>query len=150
MGLKQGLYLKQLQKLSPQQIQLMKLLQVPTVALEARIKEELEANPALEEGEDDDLQDEDLDNQNDEEVTDEDQSEMDEMELLEKDVEEKREDEFDIQEYMDDDDIPDYKLYANNTSADDEVKSSPITGGRSFQDGLLEQLGMRKWIQSLR
>ena len=144
MGLKQGLYLKQLQKLSPQQIQLMKLLQVPTVALEARIKEELEANPALEEGEDDDLQDEDLDNQNDEEVTDEDQSEMDEMELLEKDVEEKREDEFDIQEYMDDDDIPDYKLYANNTSADDEVKSSPITGGRSFQDGLLEQLGMRK------
>ena len=48
--LKQGQFLKQLQKLSPQQIQLMKLLQLPTVALEQRIKEELETNPALEEG----------------------------------------------------------------------------------------------------
>jgi RNA polymerase sigma-54 factor len=48
--LKQGLQQKLLQKLSPQQIQLMKLLQVPTVALEQRIKEELEINPALEEG----------------------------------------------------------------------------------------------------
>ena len=50
--LKQGQFLKQLQKLSPQQIQLMKLLQLPTIALEQRIKEELEANPALEEGAD--------------------------------------------------------------------------------------------------
>ena len=48
--LKQSLQQKLLQKLSPQQIQLMKLLQVPTVALEQRIKEELESNPALEEG----------------------------------------------------------------------------------------------------
>ena len=48
--LKQGLQQKLQQKLSPQQIQLMKLLQVPTLELEARIKEELEANPALEEG----------------------------------------------------------------------------------------------------
>src|ERR1051325_12190335 len=49
--LRQGLHQKLLQKLSPQQIQLMKLLQLPTVALEQRIKEELEINPALEEGE---------------------------------------------------------------------------------------------------
>ncbi|MFT4526763.1 MAG: RNA polymerase sigma-54 factor [Granulosicoccus sp.] len=142
MGLKQGLHLKQLQKLSPQQIQLMKLLQVPTIALEARIKEELEANPALEEGEDDD-QDEDLEIQNEDDDNDEEQSD-DEMEMMEKEEDEKREDEFDIQEYMDDDDIPDYKLYANNSSPDEEEKSAPITGGRSFQDGLLEQLGMRK------
>ena len=48
--LKQSLQQKMLQKLSPQQIQLMKLLQLPTVALEQRIKEELEGNPALDEG----------------------------------------------------------------------------------------------------
>ncbi|RMF28448.1 MAG: RNA polymerase sigma-54 factor, partial [Bacteroidetes bacterium] len=52
--LKQNLSQKMLQKLSPQQIQLMKLLQIPTATLEQRIKEELEANPALEEGEDSD------------------------------------------------------------------------------------------------
>ncbi|HMU74038.1 MAG TPA: RNA polymerase sigma-54 factor, partial [Ferruginibacter sp.] len=51
MALSQGLYQKQLQKLSPQQIQLMKLLQVPTALLEERIKEEMEENPALEEAE---------------------------------------------------------------------------------------------------
>ena len=50
--LKQGLYQKLQQKLSPQQIQLMKLLQVPTIELEQRIKQEIEENPALEEGED--------------------------------------------------------------------------------------------------
>ena len=52
MALSQGLFQKQLQKLSPQQIQLMKLLQVPTALLEERIKEEIEENPALEEDED--------------------------------------------------------------------------------------------------
>ena len=51
MSLSQGLYQKQLQKLSPQQIQLMKLLQIPTANLEERIKEEIEENPALEEDE---------------------------------------------------------------------------------------------------
>ena len=58
MALGQGLYQSQQQKLSPQQIQLMKLLQVPTANLEERIKEELEENPALElsdESEGDDL-----------------------------------------------------------------------------------------------
>ena len=49
--LKQSLNQKFLQKLSPQQIQLMKLLQIPTATLDQRIKEELEANPALDEGE---------------------------------------------------------------------------------------------------
>ncbi len=127
MALKQRLSLKQLQRLSPQQIQLMKLLQIPTVALEQRIKEELEVNPALEEGADNDEYDEfaDSDSQQEEEYDD------------------GMDDEFSIEDYLDDDDIPDYKLYANNSSADDEEKEVPLSGGASFQDVLLEQLGMR-------
>ena len=127
MALKQRLQQKQLQRLSPQQIQLMKLLQVPTIALEQRIKEELEGNPALEEGTDD-VDDEfaDLDNQDDQE-----------------DFDDSADDEFGIEDYLDDDDIPDYKLYANNTSADDEERESPLSGGKSFRDLLYEQLGTR-------
>ncbi|MBI1288881.1 MAG: RNA polymerase factor sigma-54 [Flavobacteriales bacterium] len=129
MALKQRLQLKQLQRLSPQQIQLMKLLQIPTVALEQRIKEELEVNPALEEGADgDDLDDEFADLKND------DQEDYDDSDA---------DDEFSIEDYLDDDEIPDYKLYANNTSPDDEEREMPLSGGASFQDLLLEQLGMR-------
>lgn len=126
MALKQRLSQKQLQRLSPQQIQLMKLLQIPTVALEQRIKEELEGNPALEEGVEKDEADEfaDLDQQ-------------------EEEYDDSSDDEFGIEDYLDEDDIPDYNLYANNSSADDEEKEIPITGGASFQDLLLEQLGMR-------
>lgn len=129
MALKQRLQQKQLQRLSPQQIQLMKLLQVPTIALEQRIKEELEANPALEEGpEGDEMEDEfaDLNNQDEQE-----------------DYDDSADDEFGIEDYLDDDDIPDYKLYANNSSADDEEKEMPLSGGASFRDLLHEQLGMR-------
>lgn len=104
----------------------MKLLQIPTVALEQRIKEELEGNPALEEGVEKDEADEfaDLDQQ-------------------EEEYDDSSDDEFGIEDYLDEDDIPDYNLYANNSSADDEEKEIPITGGASFQDLLLEQLGMR-------
>lgn len=129
MALKQRLQQKQLQRLSPQQIQLMKLLQIPTIALEQRIKEELEGNPALEEGDDtDEFEDEfaELDNQ---------QEEQEEYDSAD--------DEFSIEDYLDDDDIPDYKLYANNTSADDEEKEVPLSGGKSFRDLLDEQLAMR-------
>ena len=59
--LKQSLQQKQLQRLSPQQIQLMKLLQVPTIELEQRIKEEIEINPALEEGREDEESEESVD-----------------------------------------------------------------------------------------
>jgi len=122
--LNQSLQQKLLQKLSPQQIQLMKMLQLPTVALEARIKEELETNPALEEGaesfeEDDDSNDE----------YDDDQPELSEAEK-----------EFDFSDYMDDDDNPDYKYSAKNYSADDEERSMPIVGGKTFKDRLEEQL----------
>ena len=127
MALKQRLQQKQLQRLSPQQIQLMKLLQIPTIALEQRIKEELEGNPALEEG-DDFEEDEFADLKNDDQ---------------DEDYDSNADDEFSIEDYLDDDDIPDYKLYANNTSADDEEKDVPLSGGMSFRDLLDEQMGMR-------
>ncbi len=129
MALKQRLQQKQLQRLSPQQIQLMKLLQVPTIALDQRIKEELEGNPALEEGAEGD------------EIDDEFADEPTEVE--EEESEDSLEDEFGIEDYLGDDDIPDYKLSANNTSPDDEVREMPLSGGASFQDILNEQLGMR-------
>src|SRR6478672_6630733 len=99
MALSQGLYQKQLQKLSPQQIQLMKLLQVPTAVLEQRIKEELESNPALEEGDDDyespdDAESDESDFEDDFETTDE----GIELETKNEDI--------DINEYLGTDDEP--------------------------------------------
>lgn len=129
--LKQSLQQKMMQKLSPQQIQLMKLLQVPTMELEQRIKEEMEENPALEEGADREEEDE--------------QQEMDYEERNEREddqPENDRDDDFDIADYLQDDDIPSYKLSANNTSPDDEERSTPITVGRSFQENLHTQLGL--------
>lgn len=120
--LNQRLQQKLLQKLSPQQIQLMKMLQLPTVALEARIKEELEANPALDEGAESYEKEEEADNYDD-------QPEISEAEK-----------EFDFSEYMDDDDEPYYKYNARNYSADDEEKSTPIVGGKTFKDRLEEQI----------
>lgn len=129
--LKQGLYHKMLQKLSPQQIQLMKLLQVPTAALEQRIKEEIEMNPALEEGKDEVDDDLDLNNDDADDVMDEN---IDVGEVLN--------DEIDISDYIQDEDLPYYKTNANNTSADDEYTVVPISGGNSFQENLLSQLGL--------
>jgi RNA polymerase sigma-54 factor len=141
--LKQGLHQKLLQKLSPQQIQLMKLLQVPTAALEERIKEELEANPALEEGSPDDIAEEEGPSN---EETPEDGSEEtaerdDYAEERESDSINKEED-VDIADYVDDDDVPYYKLNANNTSPDDERPETPVTVSVSYQDNLIAQLGM--------
>lgn len=125
--LKQSLQQKLLQKLSPQQIQLMKLLQVPTIALEQRIKQEIEENPALEEGlEEKDKQDDYLEE---EQATQEEQDNAD--------------DEFDFSDYLDDDDTPDYKLRTNNQSKDEEDKSIPFVSGTSFHELLRTQLGMR-------
>ena len=125
--LKQNLSLKLQQKLSPQQIQLMKLLQVPTAELEQRIKQEMEDNPALEEGED-----------TGEETPTEDQAIAENQEQNEGD------DEFDLTDYFPDDDTPDYKLKANNHSADDEERETPLSGGASFQDVLMDQLALRE------
>lgn len=118
---------KLLQKLSPQQIQLMKLLQLPTIALEQRIKEEMEINPALEEGEEEEEENE-LENEFEEEISSEDENQ--------------RED-FSISDYMDDDEGASYKLKVNNTSPDEERKEIPFSVGVSFQDMLESQLGMK-------
>jgi len=125
--LKQRLQHKLLQKLSPQQIQLMKLLQVPTVELEQRIKEEIEENPALEEGaEKEEIDDYDKDD----ETFDDDGAES------------RDKDDFDINEYLDDD-MPSYKTSANNTSSDDDEKAIPLSGGKTFQELLTEQISLR-------
>jgi RNA polymerase sigma-54 factor len=123
MALKQSLQQKMLQKLSPQQIQLMKMLQLPTIALEERIKEEMEVNPALEEGKD--------------EISDDDYQEDDYGEEVSE-----SEKEFDFSDYMDDDDTPDYKYQASNYSSDDEEKSVPIGTTSTFHDRLLSQLNL--------
>ena len=128
----QRLEQKQLQKLSPQQILLMKLLQVPAVSLEQRIKQEIEENPAL-----DDLIDDEFDTP---------ESETDGTDSLDEkdDYDEKQENEFDINDYFDSDDyeIPEYKLKTNNQSPDDERKEIPIISGSSSHESLLDQLGM--------
>ena len=130
--LNQKLQQKLLQKLSPQQILLMKLLQIPSVALEQRIKQEIEENPALEE-------------LGDLEESVEDNSEEDDFEGDEEQMEEQesKEDEFDLDDYLDDDEIPSYKLSANNKSADDDNKEIPFASGTSFRETLSSQLGLR-------
>ncbi|MEI6346934.1 MAG: RNA polymerase factor sigma-54 [Bacteroidota bacterium] len=128
----QRLEQKQLQKLSPQQILLMKLLQVPAVSLEQRIKQEIEENPAL-----DDETDDELDVPNQDIETSESQEEKD-------DFDEKQENEFDFTDYFDseDYDIPDYKLNINNHSPDEERKERPMVSGSSSHETLIDQLGM--------
>lgn len=126
--LKQSLQQKLLQKLSPQQIQLMKLLQVPTAELEQRIKEELENNPALEEGAEED--------------------EKIEENVEDEGNEENSRDDFDLSEYLSDDEVPSYKTSANNSSADEDEKSVPLSMGKSFQEVLMAQLGEQKLNES--
>ena len=125
--LKQGLSYKLLQKLSPQQIQLMKLIQLPTQAFEERLKQEIEENPALDTGKEksEDI-DDDLSNEFDDD--DNDRSEKDEVEDI------------NIDEYLSDDDIPNYKTQANNYSEDDEEKNIPYAAGTSFHQSLKNQL----------
>lgn len=126
--LKQNLAQKQLQKLSPQQIQLMKLLQVPTALLDQRIKEELEANPALEEG-DKAIKDDKI------EVNTDTDDEHDEYEGTDTEI--------DLGDYLADDfDQPDYKLRDNNYPDPDNNFSLPIPVIDTFQDFLEQQLSM--------
>lgn len=138
--LKQTQQQKLLQKLSPQQIQLMKLLQVPTVNLEERIKEELEENPALEYGEDEQHEDEFKDTPDEYEAN----GEEGEGEDFEPDGSENEYDNIDISEYVSDgdDDIADYKLRNDNYPDQDENKTIPVKVETSFHEHLLEQLGM--------
>jgi RNA polymerase sigma-54 factor len=126
-NLRQGLNQKLLQKLSPQQIQLMKLLQIPVANLEQRIKEEMQDNPALEEGADQEEDEYDTD-------ADDDTSNDDDEELSE------REEDISIDEYLVDDEIPDYKTSVNNSSPDDERREMPLSTQGNFQDQVLAQL----------
>ena len=124
--LNQRLQQKLLQKLSPQQIQMIKLLEVPSMLLEQRIKKELEENPALEEGPDEETADVADD------VTDDDL------------FEDNNQEEFTLDDYIDDDDIPDYRLQTNNYSKDDDKRSEiPFSVGSSFHEHLQSQLGLR-------
>lgn len=124
--LKQTLQQKLQQKLSPQQIQLMKLIQLPAIALEQRIKEEIEVNPVLEEGE----------AEEEEEVKEDYEEDAYEDEITE------AQKEFDYSDY-DDDEPPSYKLYANNRGKDDEVFEIPISSSATFHEMLETQLSFR-------
>ena len=137
--LSQHLQLKLQQKLSPQQILLMKLLQIPAVGLEQRIKQEIEENPALEV---DAPEVEELD-QDQDQIADEETPETDEYgETVELDNYKEEQKEFDVNDYSDDD-IPSYKLKTNNYSPDDQHYEIPFVAGKSFHDLLIEQLGIR-------
>lgn len=143
--LNQRLQLKQAQKLSPQQIQLMKLIQLPTIALEQRIKEELEENPALEDV-NDVFDNSEENNDQDNESPIEDDTESDENEEIEKEVEEIERDpeEISFEDFLDDDDTPDYKLNSYDYNPDEEkTKEIPFSVGQTFHETLITQLGLR-------
>lgn len=142
MSLSQSLQQRLLQKLSPQQIQLMKLLQVPTANLEERIKEELEENPALELSDDD--HDENFDEPKDDVDSSDDDYEMD-----------GGEDEYgnlDISDYVadGDDEVGDYKLRDDNYPEIDDNKVIPYKVETTFHDVLADQLGMLKMDERTR
>ena len=124
--LKQRLTQKLLQKLSPQQIQLIKLLEVPTIQLEQRIKKEIEENPVLEEG----YAREDNQDSNPDESANEEQNGAEQ-------------DEFSLDDYIDDEEMPSYKLSTNNYSKDDKKPDIPFSAGSSFHEHLNRQLGLQ-------
>ncbi|NQX84775.1 MAG: RNA polymerase factor sigma-54 [Flavobacteriaceae bacterium] len=123
--LKQYLQFKLSQKLSPQQIQLMKLIQLPTQAFEQRIKQELEENPALESGKENNEDFEDSFDNSPEDFGDNDTINAEDI---------------NVDEYLSDDEVPDYRMQANNYSVDDEDKQIPYASGTSFTQHLINQL----------
>lgn len=126
--LKQFLNLKLSQKLSPQQIQLMKLIQLPTQAFEQRLLEEMNENPALEAGkEEDEFENDEFEN--------EDYDDYDDAESERIDAED-----INIDEYLSNDETPDYKTQANNYSDDDEDRETPFAAPVSFHQDLINQL----------
>jgi len=127
--LKQFLNFKLSQKLSPQQIQLMKLIQLPTQAFEQRISQEMNENPALEGGKEEP-------EKFDEDINDEYQETIDEAP------------EINIDDYLSDDETPSYKLNANNYSADDQQTHMPYAAGQSFTQHLMQQLNTYRLEES--
>ncbi len=138
MALSQGLQQKLLQKLSPQQIQLMKLLQLPTAILDERIKEELEENPALETGEEGEDEKEEFENET------VDEFDADKEDEYEPDGSLDEYEQIDISDYVQDgdDDIADYRMKDENYPDPDENKTIPHKVETGFNELMLEQLGM--------
>lgn len=133
--LKQHLQLKLSQKLSPQQIQLMKLIQLPTQAFEQRIRQELEENPALEKGKE--ALESDVNDDFEDDLYDNDSQEIDAQDV-------------NIDDYLSDDEIPDYKTQSNNY-AEQEEREIPYAAGQSFYQSLIDQLNQqmtteREWL----
>lgn len=120
--LRQSLQYKLQQKLSPQQIQLMKLIQLPTMAFEQRIKQELEENIALDSGKEESEKEEDLYEEDYDEPNDSDQ------------------DDFNVDDYLSDDEIPDYRTKSDNYIDEDEERAIPFASGTSFHQHLKSQL----------
>jgi RNA polymerase sigma-54 factor len=126
--LKHSLQFKLSQKLSPQQIQLMKLIQLPTQAFEQRLQEELVENPALEESSKEDNYEDDYEvNSNEDDYDDYDNDHIDTQDI-------------NIDEYLSNDETPDYKYQTNNYSDDDDDKSLPFAAPVSFHQDLINQL----------
>jgi RNA polymerase sigma-54 factor len=140
--LKQKLQQRLLQKLSPQQVLVMRLLQEPLLSFEQRIKQEIEENPALEEA---DLNKDETDLLLDEPGGESIDSEEDEFrEDSEGTTEQGIDDEFGYEDYLDEEEIPDYKLLLSNKNRDEEFHEIPLISRMSFQDYLLAQAGMQK------
>ena len=136
--LKQGIQQKLGQKINPLQIQLIKLLELPTYQLEQRIKEEIEQNPLLEEGEDNfemEIEDEfEEENSREDDNSDDLQEEKSEEEYS-------ADDEFSLEDYIEDDDTPDYRLSTSNVSKDSDNRDFVFQQGSSFRESLINQLG---------
>ena len=137
--LKQELTQRQLQKLSPAQIQVIKMLELPTTELEQRITQEIEENIALEEGHDD----------SEDQLRDDEQRYDDEYEQDNTDNEANQND-FDLDAYISDDDLPDYATHANNASPDDRHEDIPFSVGTTFHEFLLSELSLMKLTEQER
>lgn len=130
--LKQHLEQKLQQKLTPQQIQMVKLLEIPTHKLEEKIKKELEENPVLEVDSEQEDNEESLNTEEDSSAADENSEET-----------QTGEDDFSVEDYYGDgDDIPYYKMATDNSSKEEQREEIPFTAGTSLQDYLEDQLGM--------
>ncbi len=137
--LSQKLQQRLIQKLSPQQVLVMRLLQEPVLSFEQRIKQEIEENPALEEG-----------------LIEEEENEPEDIQLESIDAEEDEftdynepsgsaDDEFTFEDYVDEEEIPEYRLVANNKSPGEDNHEIPVVSGISFHDYLIAQIGMHKF-----
>lgn len=124
MALKQQLQLKQQQKLSPMQMQVIKLTELPVLELEERIKQELEDNPALEEG---------LEPTENASEYDDDYSPDDDTNISQEDIT--------LGDYMNEDEIPDYQLRDNNRPSVGKQDEIPFSVAASLHEYLIEQLG---------